>query len=180
MHKRYIIVALVFVIVGVLIWKLSGTYALYNQGYTGNNIVNGNNWSINIVNVSDVTLENDASLIKEVSTIGTTLNFEVSLPEPDSRVTFDFEVENMGDLEAELYALTLTGLSSYDSEYIDYEIIPLDYVVVKTKETKGSVLKKGEKHTFRITVNYQDNVNKNNLKATTINLGSTIIYEEND
>lgn len=178
MHKRYIIVALVLVIVGVLIWKLSGTYALYNQGYTGNKIVDGTNWSLNIVSVSEVTKEAEAYLLKEVSTIGTTLNFEVSLPEPDSKISFDFEIENMGNLEAELNALTLTGLSTYDSEYINYEIVPLDYVSVKTEEEAGSSLKKGETHTFRINVSYQDNVNENNIKATTLNLGSTIIYEE--
>jgi len=178
MHKRYIIVVLVFVIVGVLIWKLSGSYALYNQGYTGNNIVNGNNWAINIIDVSNVELENDAMLIKEVSTIGTTLSFEVSLPEVDSSLSFDFEVENMGNLDAELYALTLNGLSQMDSEYVNYEIIPLDYVSVKTPTTDGSTLKKNEKHTFRIMVSYQDSVNKNNLKKTSLNLGSTIIYKE--
>ena len=178
MHKRYILVGIVIVIVGLLIWKLSGTYALYNQSYSGNKIVNVNNWSINIVNVSDVILEDDAELIKEVSSIGTTLNFEVSLPNPKSSLSFDIEVENMGNLDVELYALTLMGLSSLDKEYINYSVIPLDYTIVKTDEEDGSILKKGDKHRFRINVNYQDNVNENNLKETTLNLGSTIIYEE--
>ena len=178
MHKRYLVVMVVILIVGVLIWKLSGTYALYNQGYTGNNIVDGNEWSINIINVSDATLKNDAQLIKEVSTIGTTLNFEVSLPKNDSSLTFDFEIENMGELDAELYALTLNGLSSMQSEYINYVIEPLDYVTIKTAEEEGSILKKGEKHTFRITVSYQDNVNESNFEETILNLGSTIIYEQ--
>ncbi len=178
MHKRYILVILVIIVVSLLIWKISGTYALYNQGFSGNNIVDGNNWALNIVNVSEAELENEASLIKEVSTIGTTLSFEVSLPNPDSTLSFDFEVENMGKLDATLYALTLNGLSMLDSEYVNYEIVPLDYLTVKTSEEEGSILKPGEKHRFKITVSYQENVNENNLLNTTLNLGSTIIYEE--
>ena len=166
MHKRYVVVALVLIIVGILIWKLSGTYAIYNQGYTGNKIVDGTNWALNIVSVSDALETSNAMLTKEVSTIGTTLNFEVSLPEVTSSLTFDVEIQNMGNLEAELYAFPLTGLSSYDSEYINYEIIPLDYVTVKTEGKEGSSLKKGEKHTFRVKVNYQDNINENNTIET--------------
>ena len=178
MHKRYILVILVILIVSFLIWKISGTYALYNQGYTGNNIVNGDNWSLNIVNISEPVLENDALLINEISSISTTLNFEVMLPNPDSSLSFDFEIENMGKLDAELNALTLTGLSMFDSEYINYEIIPVDYLSVKTDESEGSVLKNMEKHRFQIKVSYQENVNENNIKETTLNLGSTIIYSE--
>lgn len=178
MHKRYILVILVVLVVSFLIWKISGTYALYNQGFNGNNMVDGNNWALNIVSISDVELKNDAILVKDVSTIGTTLGFEVSLPNPKSSLSFEFEVENMGKLEAELNALTLNGLSMIDSEYINYEIIPLDYISIKTKEKEGSILKNKEKHRFRINVSYQENVNENNIKPTTLNLGSTIIYEE--
>lgn len=178
MHKRYILVVVVSIIVCVLIWKISGTYALYNQGFEGNNLVDGDNWSMNIVSVSDVLLEGEAILVKDVSSIGTTLGFEVSLPNPDSSLSFDFVVQNMGKLNAELNALTLSGLSTIDSEYVNYEIMPLDYLSVKTNEQAGSIIKPDERHTFRIKVSYQDSVNKNNIKAATLNLSSTIIYEE--
>lgn len=178
MHKRYILVIVVILVVSFLIWKIGGTYALYNQGYEGNNIVEGTNWALNIVDVSEPVLSNDATLVKDISTIGTTLGFEVSLPKPDSSLSFEFDIENMGKLEAELDALTLNGLSILDSEYINYEIVPLDYLSIKTEENVGSILKNGEKHRFKITVSYQENVNENNIKETTLNLGATIIYEE--
>ena len=38
---------------------------LYNQGFEGNNMVGGTNWSLNIVNVSDIELNND--VIKAVN-----------------------------------------------------------------------------------------------------------------
>lgn len=178
MHKRYILVILVVLTVSFLIWKISGTYALYNQGFEGNNIVDGTNWSVNIVNINEPVLHGDAYLVKDISTIGTTLSFEVGLPNPDSKLSFDFEIENMGKLDAELNALTLNGLSMIDSEFINYEVIPQDYIYVKTNDANGSILKKNEKHRFRITVSYQESVNKNNIKPVTLNLGSTIIYEE--
>lgn len=178
MHKRYILVIFVVLTVSFLIWKISGTYALYNQGFEGNNIVDGNNWSLNIVNISEPDLQGDAYLLKDISTIGTTLSFEVGLPNPDSKLSFDFEIKNMGKLDAELNAMTLNGLSMIDSEYINYEVIPLDYIYVKTSDTTGSILKNNENHKFRITVGYQESVNENNIKPATLNLGSTIIYEE--
>ena len=178
MQKRYIIVALVIVVVGILIWKLSSSYALVNQGFEGNKIVSGNNWSMNIINVSEPTLEGDAILVKNISTIATTLAFEVSLPNPDSKISFDFEIENMGKLDAELCAMTLMGLSTVQSEYVDYIIEPLDYVTVKTETQAGSILKTNERHAFRITVSYQDNVNEKNILNQVLNLGSTIIYSQ--
>ena len=178
MQKRYIVVAIVIVIVGVLIWKLSSSYALVNQGFEGKNIVSGDEWALNIINVGRPVLEGDATLVKDISTIATTLSFEVNLPNPDSRLLFDFEIENMGKLDAELCAMTLVGLSTVQSEYVNYIIEPVDYLILKTNNNSGSILKNGERHAFRITVAYQDSINEKNILNQTLNLGSTIIYSQ--
>ena len=166
------------VIVGVLIWKLSSSYALVNQGFEGKNMVSGDEWALNIINVGRPNLEGDAMLTKDISTIATTLAFEVNLPKPESRLMFDFEIENMGKLDAELCAMTLLGLSTSQSEFVNYTIEPIEYLVLKTNNEAGSILKNGERHAFRITVAYQDNVNEKNIINQTLNLGSTIVYSQ--
>ena len=168
MQKRYIILGVVLVIVCGLIWKISGSYAFFDPGYHGENIVSGDKWGVNIVEVS------------EIETIGNpiTLNFAVSLFAPGDTVTFDFKIKNTGKLDAELYATTLSGLSNLESEVISYEILPLDYINIHTDDTEGSIIKSGETQSFRITVKYEDNIAINNVKEYNLGLGSTIIYKQ--
>lgn len=178
MQKRYIILGAVLVAVCGLVWKLSSSYAIYNPGYDGENIVVGDKWGINIVEVLDMNTKGNLVINEKVSTIGTTLNFSVSLFEPGDEVSFDFVVENLGKLDGELYATTLSGLSNLESEVISYEIIPLDYIGIHEDDNDGSIIKSGERQSFRITVKYEENVAIDNIKEYNLSLGSTIIYKQ--
>lgn len=178
MQKRYIILGVVLVIVCGLIWKISGSYAFFDPGYHGENIVSGDKWGVNIVEVSEIETIGNPIINEKVSTIGTTLNFAVSLFAPGDTVTFDFKIKNTGKLDAELYATTLSGLSNLESEVISYEILPLDYINIHTDDTEGSIIKSGETQSFRITVKYEDNIAINNVKEYNLGLGSTIIYKQ--
>ena len=177
-QKRHILLIIVIVLTAVLIWKLNSSYALVDMGYSGRNIISGDKWGINIVEVGKEVVEGDAILTKEVSTIGTTLNFDVSLFKPGDKVSFDVTVGNTSTLPAELYALTLSGISSIDSEVIDYTILPIDSSIVHEDNRDGSIIKSGEKQMFNITVSYSDNVSKEENKEYNLSLGSTIIYKQ--
>ena len=177
MQKRYIFLIFVIAIVGVLVWRFSSSsYASMDQGYTGNNIISGDKWGINITNVSNIEKNGDAELIKEVSTIGTTLNFSAVLFKPGDKISFDIEVSNTSILDAELYALTLTGLNDIDGENVDYTILPVDGSILHTDTNDGSILKSGDKQTFNITLTYNEIAPSGNEYH--LNLGSTIIYKQ--
>ena len=165
-------------VTGVLIWRLSSSYAAVDIGYSGRNIISGDKWGVNIIEVGKVNTEGEAILTKDVSTIGTTLNFDVSLFKPGDKVSFDITVSNTSTLPAELYALTLSGLSSIDSEVINYRILPVDSSIIHEDNTTGSIIKSGEKQTFNIEVLYSDNVSKDEDKEYNLSLGSTIIYKQ--
>lgn len=175
-HKRYILLAIVIVIVGILIWKLSTSYAAMNQGYTGKNIISGDKWGVNITNIGDVEKNGTAELTKEISTIGTTLNFSAVLFKPGDKISFNVEVENTSTLSAELYALTLTGLNDIDGENINYTILPVDGSILHDENTEGSILKSGGKQIFNITLVYDETSTGNHEYH--LNLGSTIIYKQ--
>ncbi len=177
-QKRHILLIIVIVITGILIWKLNTSYSAVDIGYSGRNIISGDKWGINIIEVGKVTTEGEAILTREVSTIGTTLNFDVSLFKPGDKVSFDITVGNTSSLPAELYALTLVGLSNTDSEIIDYTILPIDTSLVHEESTSGSIIKSGEKQMFNITVSYSENVSKMEDREFDLNLGSTIIYKQ--
>ena len=167
---------IVIVVVGILVWRVSTSYATMDQGYTGKNIISGDKWGVNITKVSDVEKKGDAEVIKEISTIGTTLNFSAVLFKPGDKISFNIEVENTSILNAELYALTLTGLNDIDGENINYTILPVDGSVIHSEETNGSILKSGSKQIFNITLEYDEKVTSNNEYH--LNLGSTIIYKQ--
>lgn len=175
-QKRYIILVVIVVLVCILIWKISTSYASVNQGYTGKNIISGDKWGVNIVKVSEIEKQGQAELVGEISTIGTTLNFYTVLFSPGDKISFDIEVENTSTLPAELYALTLTGLNDIDSENITYTILPIDGSILHSNKTMGSIIKSGEKQKFNITVGYDDIGNGNGEYH--LSLGSTIIYKQ--
>lgn len=178
MQKRYIVLIVISVLVCGLIWKISSSYAIFDPGYDGENIVSGDKWGVNIVEVSEIESIGSPVINEEISTIGTTLNFGVSLFAPGDMVTFDFTVKNTGKLDAELYATTLSGLSNLESEVISYEVLPLDYATIHEDKNEGSIIKSGESQMFRITVKYEDNVAITNIKEYNLGLGSTIIYKQ--
>ena len=177
LQKRYIILFAVIALVGVLVWKLSSSFA-FEQGYTGNNIVTGRNWGINITEIGEVKTEGEAILTGKVDSIASTLNFNVSLFKPGDSISFDIKVTNTGKLNAELYAMTLTGISRLDAEVIDYEITPLDYVNAHTDTVDGSIIKSGESQMFRLTVTYSNRVGADQNREYSLGLGSTIIYKQ--
>ena len=175
-RKRYIFLGMVIVIVGILIWRLSSSYASMNQGYTGKNIISGDKWGINITKIGDVEKTGQAELSKDISTIGTTLNFSAVLFKPGDKISFNVEVENTSTLSGELYALTLTGLNDIDGENVTYTILPVDGSMIHSNTTDGSILKSGGKQVFNITLVYDETSVSNNEYH--LNLGSTIIYKQ--
>lgn len=178
MQKRYIVLIIISILVCGLVWKISSSYAFFNHGYDGKNIVSGDKWGVNIVEVSEIETIGSPVINEKVSTIGTTLNFGISLFEPGDSVSFDITVKNTGKLDAELYAITLTGLSNLESEVISYEVLPLDYINIHDDKSEGSIIKSGENQMFRITVKYDDNVSLTNVKEYNVGLGTTIIYKQ--
>ena len=176
-QKRYVLVGVIFVIVGVLIWRLLSTsYAKMDQGYTGKNIISGDKWGINITKIDNIEKSGEAILVDDVSTIGTTLNFSVVLFKPGDKISFNVEVSNTSILDGELYALTLTGLNDIDSEDINYTILPIDGSIIHDSNNVGSVLKSGNKQFFNITLEYDSTTT--NIVEKHLNLGSTIIYKQ--
>ena len=176
MQKRYIFVGIVMVLVAVLVWQLSSSYASVTQGYTGKNIISGDKWGINITNVSDIEKTGDAQVSKEVSTIGTTLNFSAVLFKPGDKISFNIDVENTSVLDAELYAYSLSGVNIIDSEYITYAILPIDGSIYHTDTTNGSIMKSGNKQSFNVTVSYDDIPNSDGERQ--LDLGLTLIYKQ--
>ncbi len=183
-HKRYIVLALVILVVVVIIWKVYPSFAYMDQGYEGNNIISGRSWGINITEVSNFETKGKAELVKNdtatyrVSTMANTFNINARLRDPGDSIEFDIKVTNTGKLNAELYRIVNTGLSDEFEEEVDYDVVPLDYVVEHTDEHEGSIIKPNESHMFHVTVKVRNSVAQTVDREYSLNLGSTIHYKQ--
>jgi len=175
-EKRYILVVVVAVLVGVLIWQLSSSYATVTQGYSGKNIISGDKWGINITKVGEIQKEGNAEVKGDISTIGTTLNFYTILTKPGDKISFDIEVENTSVLDAELYAYSLSGVNINDGQNVTYSILPIDGSNFHTDEVNGSILKTADKQLFNVMVSYDDIPNSD--EEYQLDLGLTLIYKQ--
>lgn len=176
MGKRYIFVGIVALLVGVLAWQLSSSYAKVEQGYSGNNIISGDKWGVNITKIGEVKRNGNADMIGDISTIGTTLNFKAVLFKPGDEISFDIEVENTSVLDAELYAYSLSGVNTKDSEYVTYSVVPTLGTVFHTDTTSGSILKSANKQVFTVTLSYDDI--PNSTEEYQLDLGLSLIYKQ--
>ena len=177
-QKRYIVLAIIVVLSVILLWRISSSYAYVDIGYSGNNIISGDKWGINITNISDIIKNGHALVIGDVKSIGTTIDFDVLLLNPGDKISFDITVENTSTLSGELYAIALSGLSNNDSENITYVVTPIDSSILHTDEHDGSIINTKDKQVFNVTVTYDDNVSLQNDKEYQLNLGATIIYKQ--
>lgn len=175
-HKRYIIVGVVLVVVCVLIYKLSTSYALKNND--NNQILTGDDWSLNITSISTPKLTGDAQVTTDLNSIGNNINFSVKLPKKSSSISYDVVVKNMGKLDAELFTISLFGLTELQKEYINYTVTPVDYIVMKSPTQNGSILKNGQTHKFNVSISYQSNVTDKNIIKDELSLGLNIIYSQ--
>lgn len=175
-HKRYIIVGIVLVVVCVLVYKLSTSYALKNND--NNQILTGDDWSLNITSISTPKLTGDAQVTTDLNSIGNNINFSVKLPKKSSSISYDVVVKNMGKLDAELFTISLFGLTELQKEYINYTVTPVDYIVMKSPTKNGSILKNGQTHKFNVSISYQSNVTDKNIIKDELSLGLNIIYSQ--
>ncbi len=175
-HKRYIIVGVVLVVVCVLVYKLSTSYALKNND--NNQILTGDDWSLNITSISTPKLTGDAQVTTDLNSIGNNINFSVKLPKKSSSISYDVVVKNMGKLDAELFTISLFGLTELQKEYINYTVTPVDYIVMKSPTQNGSILKNGQTHKFNVSISYQSNVTDKNIIKDELSLGLNIIYSQ--
>lgn len=177
-QKRYVLLAIIVIFSAFLIWRVSTSYASVDIGYTGNNIVSGDKWGINITDISDVVSKGEGLIVGDVSSIGTTIDFNVFLVKPGDEVSFDITLENTSTLSGELYAIALSGLSNIDSEYVTYTVSPIDSSLIHTDENDGSIIRSNDKQVFHVSVSLDENNNSHNNKEYQLNLGATIIYKQ--
>ena len=136
-----------FLIAAVLMMTV-GYAALASQlniegisGITGNFVVK-------FISITEGEATGDASNNKAASVTNTTATFDVALVSPGDSMTYEIEVKNEGNLDAELDSIA--GIPTYaDTDAIKYTV---------TGVAEGDVLKAGESKKITLKVEYVDSI----------------------
>lgn len=180
MKKRKIVLGAVICSLCIIIGNISSSFALFNNGFTEQKVITGNNYNVQITDISNIKLTGESKIIGEIQKTATTQSINVMLYSPGDKVEYNFTVQNFGKLDLELITRLLGGLNIENSEYIEYNIYPQDYIQFKTDKNDGSIIKQNQTQEFKVIIEYTENIPKSNTNTVSLNLTSTIIYNEKE
>lgn len=176
--KRLVIVALLFLLIGISVGYGASSS---NINVIGISKIKGQKWDVHFESISNVTKIGAASdngdgeyapKIVELEntpsdkTDDKTLNFAIGLKLPGDKYQFQVDVVNGGSLDANA-VLTVSPIESPANQYITWNVSGID-------TTTGSLIKAGESKPITISVEYKDSVSDLPEEDLEVNLRAVI------
>ncbi|MDO4996034.1 MAG: glycine rich domain-containing protein [Bacilli bacterium] len=165
-----------FLIIATIILFISIGFAVLSSSVSINGLFNftNNSWSIVFKNV----VVDDTSVTKTAPTINQdedTITFSAELNKPDDYYSFNVDVENNSTLDAMLGSITVTGITSQYSDYLDCIVTYSNGVTPHTND----ILYKTARVTFNIKLLYKD-ITASQIPANTLSptVSITINYRQ--
>ena len=186
MKRKHLYVILC--VVSILVLSLSFAYAILSQTLTisGSADVVAATWDVHFENEQFVSsISNDGLYDYKVQPLvvvsgggtgdgddittwsNTRLQFFIeALTKPGDFKVIQFDVVNAGTIDAKLSNYTLTGISAEQDVYLNYYVIHADGSSISNNE----LLNAGERTSMKLVLEFDKNVNANQLPTTTQNL----------
>ena len=173
----------VIILVLALLLTISVGYATLMTTITinGTTTIKANNWNVYIESVSNISSTSTATIttnpsVVSGSTTTTSLNYEVILNQPGDYYEFQFTVKNAGSLDIKLSKNpVLEGVTTDQDVYFNHTLKNLDGTDVAVTD---AVIPAGDSRTYKVRVEYDSNINNNQLPTTnqTLNLTATLEF----
>jgi len=171
-RRNIAIIALVVAILGMTVGFAALQQTLNIQGTA---TVRAATWDIRFANLSTPTLAGAAVVDTPATlTLGTTMNFGVSLSQPNDSVTYEVDMVNNGSISARISSVTLTGVTEAAAENITYTLTYANGNPIAVND----VLAPGETRRIRLIVRY-NNVAVLAAVDTPLSLGASIVFVQN-
>ena len=186
MKRKYLYIILITLV--ILVASISLAYAALSStlSISGSVDVVASSWDVHFENAQFVsTISNDGVYDYKVQPLrlvhescdgsydcirsddATSLNFTATaISKPGDFKVIQFDVVNGGTIDAKLGNYTLTGLSSEQDVYLNYYVIHADGSSISNNE----LLNAGERTSMKLVLEFDKNVNANQLPTTTQNL----------
>lgn len=165
------------VIVLLLLLFIGFGYAFLSQtleisGTTG---IGSSSWDVHFEDLRVTSGSVTATSAATIDTNKTSVNFEVPLSMPGDFYEFTVNVVNKGTIPAKVSAKpTLSGVSTDQDVYVNYTVTYSD----NTEIAADDKLDAGATATFKVRVEYDENITSDQLPTTeqSLNLGFSIDY----
>ena len=133
-------------------------------------------WDITFANLSTPTLTGEAAVVTPAALVssGTTMNFAVSLKQPNDSVVYEVDMVNNGSINARVSSVSLTGVSDAVAANVTYTLTYANGDPINVNDT----LNAGQTRRVRLTVSYNA-VTTLPSADIPLNLGATIVFVQN-
>lgn len=142
---------------------------------TGTSTIGSASWDVHFQNVSVTSGSVTATSGPTIQTGSLSTTYTVTLPQPGDFFEFTVQVKNAGSIDAKLNnAPTISGVSSAQDVYVNYSVKYSD----GTTPAANDALNAGDTKTYRVRVEFDRNVNPEQLPTSnqTLNLTCSIPY----
>lgn len=164
------IIALVVAVVG-----MSVGFAALQQILTisGSTTVKGSTWGVSFQSLNEPDKTGSATIDTEAELkLGsTTMDFAVSLYQPNDEVIYTFQVKNTGSINAKISAISLSGVDTATAANVTYTLTYGDDSPINVNDT----LDANEVKNLKLTVLYNDVASVSSADIL-LSLGATITY----
>lgn len=132
------------------------------------------NWKIVFKNINidngSVRAVSDAMIMPS----NTEVEYEIVLREPGEYYSFTVNVENDGNVDAKIYDIVRSGITTEQEKFLTFEVTYLD----GTPISKNDTLLKGKSKTIKVMTKFRDDVSDEDLPSTsqTLKLVYKLIY----
>lgn len=168
--KRFSVVILLVLLLGITIGFAALTASL---NITGTSTISSASWDVHFQNIQVTTGSVTAVTAPTISANGLSISYEVALAEPGDFYEFKVDVKNAGSVAAKLSALpTLGGVDTAQDVYTNYTFTHGDGTAITT--LANETLAAGATKTYKVRVEFDSNVNANQLPTSAQELTLTV------
>lgn len=175
--NKYIILLLVLFTVSIGYAALSTTLKI-----NGTTFLTKNTWNVkwnNIANQKGITPKTEPTIGEDENhNTDTLVTFGLDLTTPGDYFEFTVDAVNTGTIDAKVNTINKNGIPDAYKDVIDYKVTYENLAPIKV----GDRLDSNTKTTYKVSVKYRDDINKNQIIGENIDLNLTlsISYDQAD
>ena len=181
-RKNYQTILIVLLTLALVIMSIGYANFTRDLKLEGTTTIGSSNWSINFDDAS--YKESEGSTPATAKTINnTTMSYDVTLEKPGDFYEFTIDVNNVGDFDANLDAITLSSLTEAQKKYLSYKLIYKDqeFQTTTTNLTNIILNKNTGTETVKVRIEYLVPENEADLPTegeANIKLNATLSYSQ--
>lgn len=170
-----LIVAIIFSVIALSIAFAALQTSLQIVGTA--TIPEGTKWEVKFTNLSNPIINGiTSSDIKEAVLSSTMFKLKVELGKPFDSVTYTFNVENTGTIDAKISSIVTPNITTLKANDLSYSFTYVDESGNESDIKVGDTLNVGEKKKLKLSIKYDEIDSLNQTNPIELSFDSSIVY----